>query len=419
MAEIFLARFDGPKGFAKQVVIKRVLPELAKDEGFAAMFLDEARLSARLSHPNIVQAFEIGEEAGSLYLVLEYAPGESISRLVKHAVNAGSPVPPGPALRIGMQVLEALDYAHNLTAANGARFEVVHRDVSPGNVIVSYDGTVKLLDFGIARAVTQQHQTLTGTVKGKPGYMSPEQALAMPVDHRSDIYGVGSLLYLLTTGAAPFEGLGNAMATMRAAVEGRFVKPGQRNPALSPEVERIILKAMSLEAQERYPTAARMFEELEQHALSAGLRTSARSLMVYMRHLSSKRAEPAPADAASKVKTTPARPSVLPTAQVQRTPRLLSEPSLAPTHRVPSLQAQDGGARSPIPTLPVDASARPTEEARSPFAGAPGLEDSEWGSQRSVRSNIGQFANYGWGFALVGVVAVLLGVALLWLLGGD
>ena len=291
MAEIYLARHEGLKGFSKLVVIKRVLPGLQHTEKFVAMFLDEGRLAARLSHPSIAQTFELGEHEGSFHIVMEYVPGESLNRLVKRAALDGKPVPLGAQLRVAMQVLEALDYAHELKGDHGDWLKVVHRDVSPTNVIVTYHGGVKLLDFGIARASIHEHHTQIGTVKGKGGYMSPEQALAVPVDHRTDIYAVGSLLYLLTTGAGPFDGQDDVFAMMRAAVEARFPKPSARAAGISPQLEAIILKAMSQRADDRYPTAGVMLAELEAFAASQRLFPSARELTLYMRQLFPERVE--------------------------------------------------------------------------------------------------------------------------------
>ncbi len=285
MAEVYLARHEGPKGFAKWVVIKRVLPGLEATQNFTAMFLDEGRLAARLSHPGIAQTFELGEHENGFFLVMEYVAGESLNRLVKRAALDSKPIPAGSALRVAMQVLEALDYAHDLKGDNGDWLRVVHRDVSPTNVVITYHGAVKLLDFGIAHAESHQSHTEIGTVKGKGGYMAPEQASGAPVDQRTDIYAVGSLLYLLTTGAGPFDGHEDVFAMIRAAVEGRFPKPSERNPAVNPQLEQIILKAMSLNADDRYPTAGLMLAALEEHAVSRRLFPSPRELTMYMRQL--------------------------------------------------------------------------------------------------------------------------------------
>ncbi len=291
MAEVYLARHEGPKGFSKLVVIKRVLPGLQQTEKFSAMFLDEGRLAARLSHPSIAQTFELGEHDGGFHIVMEYVAGESLNRLVKRSSADGKTIPPGSVLRVAMQILEALDYAHDLKGDRGEWLKVVHRDVSPTNVIITYHGAVKLLDFGIARSATHEHHTQIGTVKGKGGYMSPEQAQAGTVDQRTDIYAVGSLLYLLTTGSGPFDGQEDVFAMMKAAVDGRFPKPTARNPSLSPQLEQIILKAMSQKVEDRYPTAGVMLAALEEYSASQRLFPSSRELTLFMRQLFPERVE--------------------------------------------------------------------------------------------------------------------------------
>jgi serine/threonine-protein kinase len=285
MAEIYLARHEGPKGFSKLVVLKRVLTGFQHTEKFIEMFLDEGRLTSRMSHPNIAQTFELGEHDGNFHLAMEYVPGESLARLVKRAVIEGKAIAPGALLRIGMQVLEALDYAHDLKGEKGEWLKVVHRDVSPTNVIISYHGSVKLLDFGIARAASHQHETQSGTVKGKGGYMSPEQAIAGPVDQRTDVYAVGALMYLLVTGVGPFDEMGNVFAMMQAAVEARFPKPSEKNRGVDPALEAIILKAMATRPDDRFQTAGAMLTELEAYAASKRMSTGPRELGALMRGL--------------------------------------------------------------------------------------------------------------------------------------
>ena len=291
MAEVYLARHEGPKNFSKLVVIKRVLPGLLQTEKFIAMFLDEGRLAARLSHPNIAQTFELVEHDGGFHIVMEYVPGESLNRLVKRAVLEGKTIPAGVVLRIAMQVLEALDYAHELKGDRGEWLQVVHRDVSPTNVLVTYHGQVKLLDFGIARSATHEHHTQIGTVKGKGGYMSPEQALAGTVDQRTDLYAVGSLLYLLTTGAGPFDGEGDVFAMMKAAIDGRFPKPSARNPNVAAGLEAIIIKATALRADERYASAGEMLGALEEYAATQRLFPGSRELTNFIKQLFPERVE--------------------------------------------------------------------------------------------------------------------------------
>ncbi len=291
MAEVYLARHEGPKNFSKVVVLKQVLPRLAKNEKFIQMFLDEGRLAARLSHPNIAQTFELGEHEGRFHIAMEYVPGESLSKVVKKARREGLALPLGTVLRVAVQLLEALDYTHDLKGERGEWLRVVHRDVSPTNVVLTYYGAVKLLDFGIARAASHEHHTQVGAVKGKGGYMAPEQARAQHVDQRADIYAVGALLYLLTTGVGPFDDAGDVFAMMRAAVESRFPRPSERNRNVNPQLEQIILKAMAGRPDDRYPTARLMLADLESCATSQRLFAGAQELAGLMRTLFGERAD--------------------------------------------------------------------------------------------------------------------------------
>ncbi|MBK7863134.1 MAG: protein kinase [Archangiaceae bacterium] len=281
MAEVCLARLQGTAGFNKLVVIKQVLPAFAESEQFVEMFLDEGRLAAKLSHPNIAQTFELGEENGRHYLAMEFVPGESLYAVLKRCREQHLLLPMGCVLRVAMQLLEALEYAHSLIDETGQPMHLVHRDITPSNVMVTQQGAVKLLDFGIARAATQLHRTEVGRVKGKGGYMAPEQCRTSNVDHRADIYGAGAVLYLMATGLKPFEHLshgGDLLVQMNATMEGNFLPPRQVKKELDPELERIILKAMALKPDERYQTAGDMLEDLERFAAKTGIFPSPREL---------------------------------------------------------------------------------------------------------------------------------------------
>ena len=288
MAEVFLARLQGPAGFNKLVVLKQVLPDLAENHEFVEMFLDEGRLAARLTHPNIAQTFELGVEAGRYFMAMEFVPGEPLFQVLKRARDLPLPTPAGCALRITMQLLEALDYAHAVRDERGNSLNLVHRDVTPSNVMVTFHGGVKLLDFGIARAVNQTHRTEAGRVKGKGGYMSPEACRGAPLDGRSDLYAVGSILYQLVTGVRPFESLSSGhdiLALINATMEGSFAPPSTVRDDVSPELERIIMKAMAVDKNERYPTAGDMLDDLEKYAAAAHLFAGPRELTEHMKRL--------------------------------------------------------------------------------------------------------------------------------------
>ncbi len=285
MAEVFRAAFEGRWGDRKQVVLKLVLPELAESSDYVGMFLDEGRLMASLSHPNLPVTYELGLHRGRNFLAMEWVDGMPLRKIVSRGRERSTRLPLDATLKLIGQLLECLHYVHTLRDAQGAPLHIVHRDVSPSNLLVTDSGALKLLDFGIARARMHEHVTQAGLVKGKMGYMSPEQSRGQPVDHRTDVYAAGTLLYLLATGVGPFEHLSETHAVMQACAAGSFPKPREVDPSLDPELERIILRALALEVGDRYPTADAMLAELEVFASYARLMPSSRALAAAMREL--------------------------------------------------------------------------------------------------------------------------------------
>jgi serine/threonine protein kinase len=284
MAEVYLANLLGAAGFSKLVVIKLVLPNYASDAKFVDMFLDEGRLAARLSHPNIAQTFDLGEADGRYYIAMEYVMGETLSALIRR-ITAGERMPMGIAVRICTQLLEALDYAHEATDERGQPLGIVHRDVTPSNVLVTYHGGVKLVDFGIARAATQQHETQVGVVRGKVGFMAPEQCTVLPVDRRADIFNAGSILYALMVGQEPYPRYSSLKEGIMAMREARFAAPKQVRPDLPEALDAIILKAMQLAPGDRYQTAGAMLADLERAAAALAPAATTRELADYTRRL--------------------------------------------------------------------------------------------------------------------------------------
>ncbi len=195
MAEVFKARAIGPAGFERDVVVKRILPAYGRDEDFVRMFTDEARILGLIHHPNVVQAFEFGEDDGTLYLALEYVEGPSLSRILRALRAANRRMPPAIAAYIGREICRALDCVHRLEDESGARLDVVHRDVTPSNMIVTPWGGVKLLDFGVAKFTSAARSTRAGTVKGKPAYLAPEQLEGKPIDGRVDLFALGIVMH--------------------------------------------------------------------------------------------------------------------------------------------------------------------------------------------------------------------------------
>ncbi|MBX3207062.1 MAG: protein kinase [Labilithrix sp.] len=263
MAEVYLSRRGGPHGFQKVVAVKRILPQLAQDADFVAMFIDEARVCARLAHPNIVQVFDFGEHDGELYMAMEYVDGTTAARLVRAAAARGEDVPLEAALYIALSVLRGLDYAHNARDDDGKSLDLVHRDVSPGNVLIDRSGAVKLTDFGIARAAEIERRTDAGQLKGKLGYMSPEQVVGKELDARSDLFTAAIVLAELVMLRPLFSGPSEIDVLMRIRDADLQVidRAGSRVPD---DVKTILIRAMARDRGLRYPNAAAFAEALEE-----------------------------------------------------------------------------------------------------------------------------------------------------------
>ncbi len=277
MAQLFLATLDGPDGFTKTCVLKCILPDLAKDPAFAAMFVNEAKVAAMLSHPNIVQIFEFAKEQDQYYLAMEYVDGTSLDRLMKAARKAGQPLGPRVAVEVGVPIANALAYAHDFTLPDGAPLALVHRDVAPDNVLLSRDGIVKLTDFGVVKTAINSQGTVAGVVKGKWSYMSPEQVLALPVDRRSDVFSLGIVLYELSTGVRLFKG-DSVPQTANAVARAEVVPPSKIVPDFPQPLERILLKALAREPSQRYQTTAQMGAYLDAFRVSQSWTSGAQHL---------------------------------------------------------------------------------------------------------------------------------------------
>jgi serine/threonine-protein kinase len=284
MAEIFLARQEGMEGFEKTVVIKRIRPHLSKQKSFVDMFLDEARLAAQLTHPNIVQIHELGQVGDSYFIAMEYVFGRDMARIIPKAERMGIAFPHVYALKIASEVCEGLYYAHQRTDAWGNPLHIVHRDVTPENVFVSFDGAVKILDFGIAKARGQTGQTTVGEIKGKASYMSPEQALGMPLDCRSDIFSLGVVLYEWLTGFRLFTG-DSEVAVLRSVSEGKIYGPSYFKPDIPPAVEEVVMRALEKDREKRYPTAWDMQRDLDRVLGESEFRPSSIHLANFLKQL--------------------------------------------------------------------------------------------------------------------------------------
>jgi len=263
MAEIFLAKQVGEEGFERNVVIKRMLSNLSSSPDFVTMFLDEARLAARLAHPNIVQIHDLGTAEGCYYICMEYLAGEDFSAVLRAASKRREYVPMGIVLRILIEAAHGLQYAHEFADESGRALNLVHRDISPSNIFVTYVGQVKVLDFGIAKAESRTTHTTAGVVKGKYMYMAPEQARGQQVDRRADVFSLGVSLYEALTNVRPFA-RDVELAILNAVLTADFRPPRELRPEISPELEAIVLKAMSSVVETRYQSAAEMAADLEQ-----------------------------------------------------------------------------------------------------------------------------------------------------------
>ena len=262
MADALLAMLDGPMGFRKPMVIKRMHASLGRDSHFVKMFLDEARLAARLSHAHVVATSEVGECDGHYFIAMEYLEGLSLDRVARRYIQAGGEVPLGMLLRVLCDCLDGLHYAHELKDYDGGALRVVHRDVTPSNLFITAGGASKVLDFGIAKASTQDEATRTGMLKGKLAYMAPEQFMAAPIDRRSDLWSMGVVIWEMSTGRRLFKA-GNDAMTYKNIV-GADIPPlaGWRRDA-PPGLDAVIARALARDRDARYPTAEAMRVDLE------------------------------------------------------------------------------------------------------------------------------------------------------------
>ncbi|MBK7858814.1 MAG: serine/threonine protein kinase [Archangiaceae bacterium] len=287
MAEIWLARQTVEfEGFSKVLVIKRMTQTLENEPEYVEMFLQEARLAAQLNHPNVVQIFELGQQHGAYFIVMEYVEGESLASIRRHAHTAGHPLPDALVAVIGAQVAEGLHYAHTATGIGGEALNVVHRDVSPQNVLVTFDGSVKVVDFGIAKVANRA--SISGQLKGKLGYMSPQQGNAVPVDHRSDIFSLGVVLHELLTGKRLFRGSTDIEVLREVISEAPLPRISTFRPDIDAELDQVVATAIERAPERRQQTAQQLQRELE-HWLRAHGPAGRPELAAFMRSLFAER----------------------------------------------------------------------------------------------------------------------------------
>src|SRR6476620_9222880 len=283
MAEVFRGVAESMRGFKKNIAIKRILPSLTKNKKFVAMFLDEARLSLALQHANIVQVFDIGHSEDTYFIVMEYVDGVDLKALLEWRRRINRRVPIAHGLYMVLEMCKGLAYAHELpNPETGKPLGIVHRDISPPNVLISKQGEVKVVDFGLAKATSQIETTDPGVVKGKMSYLSPEAARGAVVDHRADIFAVGILLYELLTGKRLFYGETDYQ-TVELVRNAKIPPIKPQNPQVEPELEDIVRKALAKRKEDRYQNATDIQDALAQYAYSRGLKVIARDIAELVR----------------------------------------------------------------------------------------------------------------------------------------
>uniref|UniRef100_UPI001F56F4F7 serine/threonine-protein kinase n=1 Tax=Anaeromyxobacter oryzisoli TaxID=2925408 RepID=UPI001F56F4F7 len=340
MAEVYVAvRRGDPPG--KLYALKRILPTLAEDEGFITMFLDEARLVVQLEHPGIVPIHELGKHGGGYYIAMDYVPGKDLRALLDRCRAAREPLPVPLAAAVAARVADALDHAHRTRDAHGEPLRVVHRDVSPANVLLGFDGSVRIIDFGIAQAAIRTRREDT-VLRGKFGYMSPEMVGAQPVDRRSDVFALGAVLHEMLTGERLFTGR-SELAVLEAVRSATVRPPSERRPGLPPGLDAVVLRALAREAEARYAWASELRDALRPFAAGADppalARLMARSFPAQLR---------AELDRLERVRVQPLPPAPPPTPEATQVIELLAPPA-ATVARPPQPAAPPGapGAAPP------------------------------------------------------------------------
>jgi serine/threonine-protein kinase len=283
MAEVFRAVVNGPQGWERELVVKRILPQLSGNSEFTKMFIREAKISALLMHPNIVQTYEFGEAEGTYFIAMEGVQGVTLRETLTKLKKEQRAMPFMVVADIARQICTGLDYAHTLRGPDGAPLEIVHQDVSPTNIMMAFNGTVKILDFGIARAASfAEEESKKGLIKGKVAYLSPEQVNMQPFDHRIDLFALGVVMHEMMTGARLFQAK-NDVGRMRQLLSQPIAPPSSVNAAVPRELDRIVMKALEVDPAQRYASAAAMAADLERTMIAA--RHSSRDLAKLLRGL--------------------------------------------------------------------------------------------------------------------------------------
>jgi serine/threonine-protein kinase len=408
MAEIYLARSTGTAGFEKLVVIKRILPTAAQDTQLVSMFLDEAKLAATLRHPNIASVIDVDSDDDSYFFAMEHVFGQDMRRIRVEAEARGRPIPLTASIAIIIGAAQALAYAHDVRGSSGP-LGVVHRDVSPSNILVSYEGAVKLVDFGIARATGRTTKTLTGTLKGKLAYMSPEQCRGKKLDGRSDLFSLGIVLYELTCSVRPFEGTSD-LETLEKIVQGDFVPPSRVVPGYPPALESIVKRLLATEPGSRYPNAHALLPELEAQVAALGTFNPALALAKYMGELFAEELETAEME--DDVRTSPTGRKRAGTAVTVTVGRVRTEQDSTTAMRETLAALDAGTARDPTATVRVPVDPIAIELLADLDASAPESESPHERTRRRIEALLEcAFACHGVGDLPRAMVAIELAMA--------
>jgi len=362
MAELFLGFTAGPGGFRKYVAIKRILPDVRSNEAFERMFLDEARITAVFNHPNIAQVYELGREEDGLFLAMEFIAGQNLDQLTAAYVRRREPIPLGLSVAVMRDVCLALHYAHTFTDPSGRPSPIIHRDVAQKNVMVTYDGVVKLLDFGIAKARNSLERTRAGMVKGTAGYMSPEQVRGQPLDGRSDVFSAGVVLWELITGGRLFAAK-TEREEMASIVQAPIPPPRHPSETVSESLSEVILKALERDPKNRIPSAKELARALEQAmgpALFDGDQRAAVMRELFEKKMATTRAllESADASAGTDAGEPEPAPQAEPPPKAEPAPKVEPPPKAEPARKAAPAQKK----APPQPALARGGGAGPAEE---------------------------------------------------------
>jgi TonB family protein len=398
MAELYRARRSGVEGFQKIVAIKKILPHLADNEAFITMFADEAKLAAQLNHPNIVHIYDLGKiDGGGYFIAMEHVEGRDLRAILESARGVGSPLPVPLAIYIASKVASALDYAHRRRDGEGRDLHIVHRDISPQNILISYEGDIKLCDFGIAKAASKVSQTESGALKGKIQYMSPEQAWGKPIDRRSDLFSLGVVLYELLTEQKLFRGDSDltVLEKVRAAVA---TAPSSVNADVPKQLDAIVLRALAREPDGRYANASEMLRDLEQVLYSYSPAPGSADLAIFLHRLQAEEAAVAEASTREAARA-------VPEAAVEAKPH---RAKVAPVARRASTATPLASSETPAPT------ASPSRAAAASSQPKPTTSPGVFGSYAARQAETGG-KNRAVLFAAAAAVILAAGAGFLWM----